>query len=166
MHLVEASRNGEEGIDLEEDDDFEGGGDLVAVLTRVTAKQNRGGDAGIKLRERGEGLADATLKHILAADNLTSGIQVRESNPGNLIALIEHAVSTGNQNHGVDLQESSDGDLTGTVRHATLADNGGAGISASESGNGAGAVTLDKVGFGGGNTGGNTAGGVPFTILP
>ena len=33
MLFVEASRNGEEGIDYEEDDDFAGGGDLVPPWT-------------------------------------------------------------------------------------------------------------------------------------
>ena len=42
MLLVEASRNGEEGIDYEEDDDFAGGGDLVATMELVkTERQPR-----------------------------------------------------------------------------------------------------------------------------
>ena len=55
MLLVEASRNGEEGIDYEEDDDFAGGGDLVTTMDLVKTNGNRGGDAGLKIREKGEG---------------------------------------------------------------------------------------------------------------
>ncbi len=46
--LSEASRNREEGIDLEEDDDFAGGGELVTTMIGVKANGNRAGDAGVK----------------------------------------------------------------------------------------------------------------------
>ena len=50
MTNAEASRNLEEVVDFEEDDDFPGGGDLVTTLVGVTADENEGGDAGIKIR--------------------------------------------------------------------------------------------------------------------
>ncbi len=60
MLLVEASGNGEEGIDYEEDDDFAGGGNLIARMELVRANGNRGGDAGLKIREKGDGNLDVT----------------------------------------------------------------------------------------------------------
>jgi hypothetical protein len=57
LWLVDASGNREEGIDYEEDDDFAGGGDLVATMIGVRANGNGvdDGDAGLKIREKGLG---------------------------------------------------------------------------------------------------------------
>lgn len=165
MRLVEGSRNGEEGIDFEEDDDFEGGGNLVATLNGVTANGNKGGDAGVKIRERGDGGNTSTLTRVTANHNLTTGIQVRESNPGDVLVQFAQVVTNGNALHGLDFQESSTGNLTGTVRGSTSSGNTGAGVNAAQTGAGTGAVTLQGMNFGAGNTGGNTAStGVVFTI--
>jgi len=78
MFLVEASRNLEEGLDFEEDDDFQGGGDLIATLEGITANGNGpGGDAGLKIRERGDGDLEATVTGVTTTGNLTGGINIR-----------------------------------------------------------------------------------------
>jgi hypothetical protein len=166
MSLVEANRNGEEGIDLEEDDDFEGGGNLVATMSAVKANGNKAGDAGVKIREKGVGDANIKLALVEASNNLTTGIQVREGQAGNLVSSIEWSTTNGNTGHGIDHQESSDGDLSGTVSNTTSSGNTGAGVNADESGAGVGAVSLVKVKFGAGNTGGNTKGSATFTVTP
>ena len=76
MTLAEASRNGEEGFDFEEDDDFQGGGNLVTKLVGIKADGNgaRGGDAGLKIRERGDGDLDTDIRNAQANGNLSGGI--------------------------------------------------------------------------------------------
>ena len=64
MTLVEATGSGEEGIDFEEDDDFAGGGDLTATLVGIKADGNgAGGDAGLKIREKGLGNLTAMVRN-------------------------------------------------------------------------------------------------------
>ena len=172
MLLVEASRNGEEGIDYEEDDDFAGGGDLVTTMDLVKTNGNRGGDAGLKIREKGEGSLDVTLKGVEASNNLAGGISVREDAVGTLTAAISRAKALANTGHGIDFDENRGsaadvmGILTATVSQSTSSGNGGAGVRADSQTPGVGTLLLTKVTLEG-NTGGATTGGnVIVTIVP
>jgi hypothetical protein len=142
MTLVGASRNGEEGIDFEEDDDFAGGGDLVTTLVGIEANGNKGGDAGLKIREKGDGNLEATVRSPVTKDNLAGGISVREDAVGSLTAAIERPTSSGNTGHGTDFDENSDGDLTASAKRGSSTGNGGAGVRADEGGAGTGALEL------------------------
>jgi hypothetical protein len=106
MTGVEATRNAEEGVDLEEDDDFIGGGDLVADLRNVTTLGNgsAGGDAGLKLRERGAGNIRSRIVNARASGNLIDGIQLREQDAGLVDAEIVGATASGNAGNGVRLR--------------------------------------------------------------
>jgi hypothetical protein len=172
MLLVEANENGEEGIDYEEDDDFAGGGDLIARMDLVTANGNRGGDAGLKIREKGVGHLDVTVSGVEASNNLTGGISIREDAAGVLLADVKGATTAANTGHGIDFDEnrsgSSDlsGALTATVSLATSSTNGGAGVRADSQTPGMGSLLLKNVtadGNGGGVTTGNN---VVVTIVP
>jgi hypothetical protein len=175
MDHVDANDNGAEGIEYEEDDDFAGGGDIVTTMFHVTANGNGGGfeedpgDAGLKIREKGEGNLEATVSHVETNDNLAGGILIREDAAGNLVADIQHATSLRNagngevDGHGIDFDENSDGDLTATVTHATSMLNAGAGVRADEGGAGAGSMLLSHVELAV-NTGGDTTGNVPPTF--
>jgi hypothetical protein len=175
MRQVEASGNGEEGIDYEEDDDFAGGGDLVTTMVHVTANRNGaiGGDAGLKIREKGEGNLDATLNSLETSNNLIGGISIREDAVGSLVSSITKATSLANSGHGIDFDENrtnaSDlsGDLTATVTKANSSNNGGAGVRADQqSPPGVGSLLLTKVTLNG-NTGGPTTGSnVIVTVVP
>ncbi len=172
MLLVEASRNGEEGIDYEEDDDFAGGGDLVTTMELVKANGNRGGDAGLKIREKGDGGLDVTLKGVEASNNLTGGISVREDGIGTLTSAISRATAIANTGHGIDFDENRGsaadvmGLLTAKVSQSTSSRNGGAGVRADSQTPGVGTLLLTKVTLEG-NTGGATTGGnVTVTIVP
>jgi hypothetical protein len=165
MLFVEAKRNGEEGIDYEEDDDFAGGGDLVTRMAFVTANGNAGGDAGLKIREKGVGDLDVTLSHTETSDNETSGIQIREDANGSLLSAITWATSTSNDGHGIDFDENREsagdasGDLTASVTRSDSSNNSGAGVRADQqTPPGAGSLVLTRVtlnGNGGGSTTGN-----------
>ena len=88
MEQVEANGNGEEGIDYEEDDDFAGGGNLVTVMTHITANGNgisTDGDAGLKIREKGDGDLDTTVAYVETSNNLIGGISIREDDAGGLV---------------------------------------------------------------------------------
>jgi hypothetical protein len=172
MLLVEASGNGEEGIDYEEDDDFAGGGDLVTSMLLVKTNGNRGGDAGLKIREKGDGSLDATLKGIEASNNLTGGISVREDAAGTLVSTIERASALGNTGHGIDFDEnranSSDvsGAMTAEVSTSMSSSNGGFGVRADSQTPAGGTLLLSAVTLAG-NTGGTTTGNnVVVTIVP
>lgn len=157
---VEASRNGEEGVDLEEDDDYAGGGDLTATLARVTADGNKGGDAGIKIREKGDGNLSSTVRSAHASDNDTRGIQLREDGNGDLADLVERSTTSGNASHGIDLDENDDGLLTATARRGTSSTNGGAGVRADQGGTGSGALQVTGMALDG-NVGGAVVSNVP-----
>jgi hypothetical protein len=146
MTLVEASRNLEEGIDLEEDDDFQGGGDLVATMVGIKANGNGpGGDAALKIRERGDGNVDTRIRGSETNGNTHGGISIREDAAGTLVADVERATSNGNTGHGIDFDENSDGDLTAAMRNSTSINNGGAGVRADQQAPGAGTLTLEAV---------------------
>ena len=172
MLLVEASRNGEEGIDYEEDDDFAGGGDLVTTMELVKTNGNRGGDAGLKIREKGDGSLDVTLKGVEASNNLAGGISVREDAVGTLTSAISRATAFANTGHGIDFDENRGGAadvmgiLTAKVSQSTSSGNGGAGVRADSQTPGVGTLLLQKVTLEG-NTGGATTGGnVTVTAVP
>jgi hypothetical protein len=145
MNQVEGSRNREEGVDLEEDDDFAGGGDLVAVLINVTATGNTGGDAGIKLRERGDGGLFSTIVNAVTNANAEAGISVREDAAGGLDASIIGAFADGNGSHGIIYDENAAGDLTAVLRAAISSTNGGAGVRAEQASTGAGALRIEAL---------------------
>ena len=93
MQLVSAIGNGEEGIDLEEDDDFGGrSADLVTVMSNiVTIGNGNGADGALKIREKEAGNLDVTLTNILSVDNFGSGIFARESQAGNSVVTIHES---------------------------------------------------------------------------
>ena len=145
MTLVEASRNVEEGIDFEEDDDFAGGGSLFTVLTGIKADGNKGGDGGLKIREKGVGDLDAAVRAAQANGNQTAGISIREDAAGNLTAIIDRSRTDGNTAHGTDFDENSDGNLTAAVTRGRSATNGGAGVRADQGGTGTGTLNLSAM---------------------
>lgn len=158
MTLSEASRNLEEGIDFEEDDDFQGGGDLVATLIGIKADGNGpGGDAGLKIRERGDGDLETTVHRAQAAENLTGGISVREDAGGSLRASIDRPSADGNGGHGIDFDENGAGDLSAIARSGSSSDNGGAGVRADQQLPGTGELELTAVRLTG-NAGGDVTG--------
>lgn len=141
MQSVQASNNAEEGIEYEEDDDFAGGGDIVAQLAGVLAVGNgtNGGDAGLKLREKGEGNLNVLLQTPVANGNLIGGIQLREDAGGDLFATLVNATADGNAEDGIDFDENGDGNLKGRLRGVTnISNNGEAGIDAEQQLNGTG----------------------------
>jgi hypothetical protein len=150
MTFVEASRNLEEGIDFEEDDDFQGGGDLLATLAGIEANDNGSsdGDGGIKIRERGDGGLDATVRGAETTGNSESGINIREQQAGNLAARIERATATGNALSGIAVREDDEGDLIATAANGTSSDNGGAGVRADQETPGSGSLDLISMTFG------------------
>lgn len=141
MTNVHASRNGEEGVDFEEDDDDAGGGDLVTTLVGVTADDNAGGDAGIKIREKGAGSLAATVRGAQANGNDEDGINVREDGVGDLEASVAQSTTAGNGDDGVNFDENADGDLTAATSHGTSSENADDGVVADAGSPGAG--TLD-----------------------
>ena len=69
---------------MEEDDDFAGGGDLTATLVGIKADGNgAGGDAELKIREKGLGDLTAMVRNAQTNGNLTDGINIREDADGN-----------------------------------------------------------------------------------
>jgi hypothetical protein len=106
MTQVEANGNPEEGVDLEEDDDFIGGGDLVADLRQVTTLENgsAGGDAGLKLRERGDGTIQSDIVNATASANHIDGIQLREQDAGLVDTRIVGATASLNAGNGLRLR--------------------------------------------------------------
>lgn len=162
---VEASRNREEGIDYEEDDDFAGGGDLVTTMVDIIANGNGadGGDAGLKIREKGVGDLEANVTRVQTSENVIGGISVREDAAGALRSTIVSANSFGNTGNGIDFDENSTGDLTATVNASSSTNNGGVGVRGDEASDGVGSLTLTGVTISG-NVGGNTSGNVSPVI--
>ncbi len=164
MTLVEASRNVQEGIDFEEDDDFAGGGSLFTVVTGIKTDGNQaGGDGGLKIREKGVGDLNATVRSAQANGNQTAGISIREDAVGNLTANIDRSRSDGNTGHGTDLDENSDGNLTAAVTRGSSATNGGAGVRADQGGAGTGTLNLSAMNLDG-NTGGPVVNNAGVTV--
>ncbi|MEZ5102121.1 MAG: hypothetical protein R3C15_20420 [Thermoleophilia bacterium] len=154
MALVEASRNREEGVDFEEDDDVQGGGDLVTTLVGLRTEGNGpGGDAGLKIRERGDGLLRATVRGARADGNLTGGVNLREQGAGDLAASLSRVVSTGNGTAGIALREDDAGSLSGTIDRSTADGNVGDGIDLDENADGDLTVTASR-----GSASGNVVG--------
>jgi hypothetical protein len=122
MIQVEASGNSEEGVDLEEDDDFVGGGDLIADLRNVTTLGNgsTGGDAGLKLRERGDGSILSRIVNPVASGNFADGIELREEDAGVADAEVVSATASDNADSGLRLR----GDGQVRVQALTAEGNG------------------------------------------
>ena len=175
MDHVVANGNGAEGIEYEEDDDVAGGGHIVSTMFHVTANGNGGrveedpGDAGLKIREKGEGNLEATLSHVEASGNIAGGVFIREDAAGNLNADVSYATTSSNagngevDGHGINFDENGDGDLTATVSDAASQLNAGAGIRADQGDAGVGSLFLSDVVLQG-NAGGETTGNVPPTF--
>jgi hypothetical protein len=144
---VEASGNAEEGIEYEEDDDNAGGGDIVATLIGITVRGNGSvdGDAGLKLREKGDGNLSARLIRIDADANPISGVQVREDGNGDLADAVISSSSTGNAGDGIEFDENGDGTLDVRTQQVTVTANGAAGIRADQGGTGTGRLELIAV---------------------
>lgn len=162
MTLVEASRNAEEGIDFEEDDDFAGGGSLFTVLTGIKTDGNAGGDGGLKIREKGIGDLNATVRAVQANGNQTAGISIREDAVGNLNANVDRPTATGNTGHGIDFDENSDGNLTAIASRGSSSNNGQAGVRADQGGTGTGTLNLTTTLTG--NTGGSVVNNAGVTV--
>ncbi len=151
MNKVEASGNDQEGVEFEEDDDFAGGGDIIALLQSVTTLRNGesgGADAGLKIREKGVGNVVAHIIKPVSSDNVglagnkLVGILVREDAAGDLTATIENAVAVGNSGDGIGFDENAAGNLAGDVFRATSSDNGGAGVAADQASTGTGLLRI------------------------
>lgn len=167
LAFVEASRNREEGIDYEEDDDFAGGGDLVVRMTGIRTNGNGadGGDAGLKIREKGAGALQVAVAGVEASNNLIGGIAIREDNLGALTATIERASTTGNAGHGIDFDENR-ATATDAVTDATASFNSGSGVRADQQTPGAGALTLTRTTLDGNAGAATTGAGVTVTVVP
>jgi hypothetical protein len=133
---VQASRNLEEGVDFEEDDDFAGGGDLVTSVIGVTADENAAGDAGLKIREKGDGNLTADVRRAQANGNDGDGINVREDAAGNLEATIERATANENDGDGIEFEENSTGNVTAAVERSNTDASGQDGVEFDENGGG------------------------------
>ena len=167
MTLVEASRNLQEGIDFEEDDDFAGGGDLITRLAGIKTNGNgAAGDAGLKIREKGDGNLDAGAVGVEASDNLNRGVQLREDDGGSLAARVRMATTDGNASHGVDFDENSSGNVTALVADSRSRDNQGFGVRADNQAPGVGTLHLERVILSGNASGATGGSGVTVTQSP
>ena len=144
MTNVEASRNLEEGVDFEEDDDFAGGGDLVTTLVGVTANDNEGGDAGLKIREKGDGNLAANVRDALANANDGDGVNLREDAAGSLVGSVDHSTARENDGDGLEFEENGAGDLSATADQSTNDGNGQDGVEFDENGAGDLAGTVSR----------------------
>lgn len=142
MNGVEALRNRQEGIEFEEDDDFAGGGNIEAWLENITANGNRGGDAGLKLREKGVGSVIAVIRNVEASNNTGAGVLVREDAAGDLTATVESASTIGNTGDGIRFDENSSGNLDAQVLTAVSSNNTGAGVAAEQATSGTGLLRI------------------------
>jgi hypothetical protein len=115
MNKVTASGNGGEGIEFEEDDDVAGGGDLIADLSNITTNGNGKpeideADAGLKLREKGEGDLLATIVQATSNQNQNGpsdgigGILIREDSDGALTATVKQATANNNETSGLRIR--------------------------------------------------------------
>ena len=149
MTKAQASRNLEEGVDLEEDDDFAGGGDLVTRLVNVSADENEGGDAGVKIREKSVGNLEAAVRGAQANGNDEDGINVREDDAGDLLSRVDGSTTNGNGDDGINFDENSGGNLSAAAAHGTSASNEDDGVVGDEGGDGAGTLDVLFMTFGG-----------------
>lgn len=163
---VTANDNWEEGIEYEEDDDIAGGGHIVATIRHVTTLRNGSadGDAGLKLREKGEGDLHAVLEQVVASDNLVGGIFLREDAAGSLTGSIAQALTERNDGDGIEFDENGSGDLAGAVRQSTSRDNDDAGVDADQASSGTGTLLVFKLTGGGNGDGDVELGGT--TLIP
>lgn len=147
MNKVDANDNAEEGIEFEEDDDFAGGGDIIAVLQSVTTLRNGAidGDAGLKLREKGVGNLSAQVIKPVSSDNAVGGMLFREDAAGTLDVVVENAVAGGNGGDGIKFDENSAGNLAATVLKATASNNAGAGVAAEQALAGTGLLQIQDL---------------------
>jgi hypothetical protein len=167
MFGVEALRNRQEGIEFEEDDDFAGGGNIEALLEDIVTDGNLGGDAGLKLREKGAGNVIATLRNVEASGNTVGGILVREDGSGDQTTVVINARTFGNALDGIKFDENSSGNLDAEVVNAVSSDNTGAGVAAEQALPGTGLLKIKAL-----TATGNAAGavkndaGVVVQVLP
>ncbi len=170
MTDVVASGNAEEGIEFEEDDDFAGGGDLVATLVRTTTNGNarNDGDAGLKLREKGDGNVDAHITGAISNGNTAGGILIREDAGGNLTTTVRDAVANQNAGHGIQYDENGNGVLSGKLIGATANQNTSAGVQAEQATSGTGSLVIAGLSASGNTSGAVVANAaqVTVTILP
>ena len=153
MRNVRAAENNEEGIEFEEDDDVAGGGNIRAHLAEVTTRANgrAGGDAGLKLREKGPGSLQARLvetvsldNRLLSGDDPIAGILLQEDEGGQLNAELVQVAVRRNSGDGIQFEENEAGGLTGQIRRSVASENGGAGASLTQATPGTGRVTLTR----------------------
>ena len=144
---VTAIGNSEEGIEYEEDDDFAGGGDIVTTMTDVVANGNgaNDGDAGLKVREKGDGSVIAVISGAVASDNVIGGVLVREDAAGNMRADIDGAATLGNGGRGIEFDENGAGDLAAALADSTSLSNADADIRADQQSPGAGSFVVSSV---------------------
>ena len=168
MLLVEANDNDEEGIEYEEDDDFAGGGHIAATLLGIRANGNgaNDGDAGLKLREKGDGDLMATLNGIETRQNAVSGVHVREDAGGNMSAAMANVNSRNNGDHGIDFDENGSGTVTLSVANAIALLNAGADVRADEGGDHGGTLALTNVTHGQGLGDLDVSDAIVVTVLP
>jgi hypothetical protein len=157
LRAVQVNGNGEEGVDYEEDDDFAGGGDLLTEMIDVTTNGNgaNGGDAGLKIREKGDGNLKAVIEGASASNNLIGGISVREDAGGSMRATVDQATAGGNTGRGIDFDENGDGDLRARLSNSTSLANVDVDLRADQQAPGAGSFVISNVTYA--TTGGNVA---------
>ena len=154
---VEATGNAEEGVEYEEDDDFAGGGDIVTTMTDMVTNGNgaNDGDAGLKIREKGDGSVVAVISGAVSSDNAVGGILVREDAAGHLRGDIDKATTLGNDGRGIEFDENGAGDLAASLSDSTALTNTDVDIRADQQAPGAGSFAVSNVTFA--TTSGNVA---------
>jgi hypothetical protein len=147
LQHVQAIGNHEEGIEYEEDDDFAGGGDIVARLVAITARNNGAadGDAGVKLREKGEGNLSVEGIEWESSENSIGGILLREDAGGSLRADLSNIIANKNGSNGIEFDENGAGDFDGSLRNGTITMNALAGVRADQASPGTGELRLTNV---------------------
>ena len=84
----------------------------------VTTNGNgaNGGDAGLKIREKGDGSADRDDQRCRGVDNAIGGISVREDAAGNLRVGHRRArAASTTTGRGIDFDENGAGDLAAAL---------------------------------------------------
>ena len=144
---VEAIGNAEEGVEYEEDDDFAGGGDIVTTMTDMVTNGNgaNDGDAGLKVREKGDGSVIAVISGAVASDNAIGGILVREDAAGNLRADIDGATALANDGRGIEFDENGAGDLAAALSDSTALTNTDVDLRADQQAPGTGSFAVSNV---------------------
>ena len=139
---------------------------LVTTMTGIRANGSGvdGGDAAVKIREKGDGLLQATLTRVETVGNDYDGVNIREDAAGDLLASLSQVTSRENAGDGISFDERSGGALTATIANSTAVLNDAvvsvpADVDIRADGSGT-AGSLTNVTFG---TSGGT---VPPTITP